>query len=514
MLALVTLGWTWRPRRAAAAEAEDGRQLGRFAEAAGAALVALWTAGLALAVAHGPGTFGEASYFLERMRDVAAFNPALYRELEWPYGPLLLLPPVWLSQGLHVSIETGYWVFLTLLNVAGVLLAAYVLNRLPLGRTARSVLFALSCFEQMHPLLGANYSLGKFVLPVAVLVWGTRLRSRAWQAMGLAAGHLLTVLVSPELGVGLAGGIVAWAGLTAWRERAPQPLLSWLAPVFGYGVFLAIYGRGFLDRLGHASAGALNLVIEPLPDVYVLLVAVVWLAPVAVGLALRQRSRKAPLLAGVFILALGLLPGALGRADPLHVYFNGWALLTLSAVGLGRLGRGRKALWLAALGLLGLQTQATNFRIYKQPLEDLVQQRRRLTADINPAALSAETGGQPVAAPVLMSLSTADVLALRQASLLPLDKAAGLSDVWDAAGERAKIARLRSFHWALLPRVPYVQQEGSPNDARLKVLLRGGYRYPQRHEPYQVGALLEQELAANWVVRERFRDTVLMRRVR
>ncbi len=514
LLAVVTLCWTWLPReRANSAEVREGARLGWVAAAAGALLVVLWTAGLGLLIAHEHVRFGESSYFLERMRDVLEFSPRLYRDIEFPYGPLLLLPGVWLARGLHVSIDAGYWGWLTLLNVAGVGLAWYVLNRLPLGRASRWVLFGICCFEQMHPLLGPNYSLGKFVLPVAMLVWGTRLRGPVWQACGLAAGHLLTVLVSPELGVGLAAGIAAWAGLTAWRERRWTPLLCWLAPVFGYGVFLALYGRGFLDRLGNASAGALNLVIEPLPHIYVLLAALVWLAPVAVGLALRRRDAWAPLLLGILVLSLGLLPGALGRADPLHVYFNEWALLALACVGLERLGRARAVIWLAALVVLGLQTQLTNFRIYGRGLAGLGH-APPLRQDFSAAELWAATGGAKVTAPHLLGLPLADEMTMRQAGLLPLDYDAGLADLWDGAGERAKIARMREFGWAVMPSFPPVQVEGSPNDARLKVLLRGGYEYPRRYESYPVGVLVEQELAANWVVVKRYKDAVLWRRVR
>ena len=128
--------------------------------------------------------------------------------------------------------------------------------------------------------------------------------------------------------------------------------------------------------------------------------------------------------------------------------------------------------------------------------------------------LRAETGGAPIAAPAILTLPLADEMALRQAGLLPLDYEAGLADLWDARGERAKIARLRRFDFALVPQASYLQDEGSPNDARLKVLLRLGYRYPQRREPYKVGALLEQELTKNWTVAKRFETTVLLKRVR
>ncbi len=511
LLSVLTAAYAWL-RGTPADDPENGARLFPRAQWIGAALVLLWTAGLGAAIAHAQVRYGESSYFLERIRDVAQYSPHLYRDLEWPYGPLLLLPPVWLHRALHLSLDAGYWTWLTVLNVAGVALAGYCLNRLPLGRAARLVLFALCCFEQMHPLMGPNYSLGKFLLPLTVLIFGTSRRQIWKQAAALAAGHLLTVLVSPELGVGLAAGIGAWAALTAWRTRSFAPLASWLAPVAGYGIFFAMYGKGFIDRLSNASAGALNLVIEPRPYIFILLIALVWLAPVTVGLALGRRSPHAPLLAGVFVLSLGLLPGALGRADPLHIFFNALGLLMLSAVGLERLGRTPARLWLIALIVLGVETQATNFNIYVPALKELAQGVHD-PGEIDAAALAAETHGSPIAAPALLALPLSDELALRQAGLLPLDYEAGLADLWDATGERAKIARLRTFDYALVPYY-FVQSEGSPNDSRLKVLARGGFRYPQRREPYRVGALTMQELAANWVVVQRFPHLELLKRVR
>ena len=277
------------------------------------------------------------------MRDAAQFGGHLYTGLEFPYGPLLLYPGVWL--GRVVGMNGGYFGWLMALNVAGVLMAGYVVNRLPLAGWVRWGWFGAFCLEQVNPLLGANYSLGKFMLPLAVLLWGVSRRGWGWRAGALAAGHLLVVLVSPELGVGLAAGIVGWSVLAWWRGREAGALLACAAPVVGYGVFLALYGRGFLERLGHAAGGALNLIVEPLPHLLVFVAAVVWLAPMAVGIGFRRDNGA--VLGGVWLLGLGLLPGALGRCDPLHVLFNGFPFLLLSFVGLSgmdgvRFGFGRR----------------------------------------------------------------------------------------------------------------------------------------------------------------------------
>ena len=490
----------------------------------GAGLIAVWTIVFGWVIARSGIRFGESSYFLERSRDVVEFGARIYRDIEFPYGPLLLEPPVWMAKIVGPAHLTGcFFAWLTVLNVAGILMVAYCLNKLPLSRSSRKVLFVVFCFEQLHPLVGPNYSLGKFLLPFAVLLWGTSRGNAVKRALGLAAGYLLVVMVSPELGVGLAAAIVGWAVVTAfWTrnekgEQAYGDLLSVLAPVVGYGVFLAMYGRGFLDRLSHASGGALNLVIEPLPDMLIFLVAVVWLAPVAVGSSFRKRGnlREAAVLTGVFLLSLGLLPGAMGRADPLHVFFNGFGFLVLSLVGIERLGRGRRLLWVGLVVVLAVQVQATNFIVYNKMLPVLASaglhpERAQPGFDAN--ALKQATHGEHIETPALLQMPLADEMALRRANLFEPDWLAGLAEIWDRDGEEAKIARMREHQWALAPASDYSGGEGSPNNNRIKRIFRFGYRYPVRHQPYVVGLLMEQELSTRWTVVGRFGDMILYRR--
>ena len=536
-IAVAVLVWAFAAR--VRVDEEDGLRVPAWVMGAGAAVVAAWTVGLGAAVARAGVRYGESAYFLERMRDVGTFGGRLYTDFEWPYGPLLLMPPVW-AHRLGMSLVGANFAWLAVLNLAGVLMAAYVLNRLPLERWVRVGLFAGFCFEQMNPLAGANYSLGKFVLPFAVLVWGASPRGGwgrfpqavpagekavpsaslrddnkkatartipggklDWRRFGVfAGGMLLTLLVSPELGVGLGAGIMGWAAVRAWQRRQFSEVVYAAAPVVGEAVFLAMYGRGFLERLGHAAGGALNLVIEPLPHIFVLLVAVAWLAPKAVGGRLRERDGA--VLAGVFLVAMGMLPGALGRADPLHVFFNGFGFLVLAFVGL----RGRGAwLWAAAVGLVLLQVQATNFAIYKPMLKGLVHPVREPGFDV--ARVSRDTGGARVATPALFTMPLEDELALREAGLYVPDKVPGLAEVWTPADEAAKIARMRAVGWAVAPAADFTQAEGSPNASKFKRMLRLGYRYPQRRTPYVVGAMVEAELRGDWVVVDRMGDEVV-----
>ena len=224
---------------------------------------------------------------------------------------------------------------------------------------------------------------------------------------------------------------------------------------------------------------------------------------------------EGPALAAVYLLALGLLPGALGRSDPLHVFFNGFGFLLLGFVGLERYGRRRAWVWTAAVALLCVQVQATNFAIYSLPLRGLMAaDRHPAAATLDLTRLESETHGEPIATPTLMQLPLADELALRRAGLFMADKNPGLAEIWTPADEQAKIDRLRGADWALLPEGSYLEAEGSPNTSPIKRAFRFGYRYPERRPPYVVGLLLEHELASNWQVADRFGDVMLYHRVR
>ena len=95
-LSFVVLLWTaWRTRGATEDRGGDATRVTRIARrtvVVGACLIACWTLALGLAVGHAHLRYGESAYFLERMRDMAASSGHIYTDVEFPYGPLLLLP--------------------------------------------------------------------------------------------------------------------------------------------------------------------------------------------------------------------------------------------------------------------------------------------------------------------------------------------------------------------------------------------------------------------------------------
>lgn len=510
----------------------------------GGLFVLLFTGLLGWVVLRSGKPYGEPIYFLERIRDVAQFHSRIYRDIEFPYGPLLLYPPVWLWRvvgGAGVSLAACYFTFLAAANAVGIAMSFYVLNALPLSKAWRRLWFVLFVMEQVHPLAGLNYTLGKFMLPFAVLVWGTGYGARRTERGGmrplgsvvrLALGTFLVLLVSPELAIGLAAGICVWGLLRALRGERWY-LAALLAPVAASKAFYAIFGSGFVQRLHHASAGALNLILEPVPDLLVLLFAVLWLVPAEMGLEFRlwwqgragaaadhASGMEPAVMAGMFLLSLGLLPGVMGRADPLHVFFNGFGFLLLSAVAVQRMGCTRQRIWGVLLVLVCVQVQATNYKVYASAIADIVRSARhpeevaaeRRQDSVEVARLRRLVNGEVVALPML-SISPGFEAAMRAQGLYRPDFYPGLGEIWDLEGEDRKIATLDEYKWALMPAEWSTQPwpELLPNHDRVKLMFRFGYKYKFRHAPYLPGGVLFKHVQSQWMPVARFGNLVLYR---
>ena len=517
-------------------------------------LIACWSLGWGSAIVRSKLRVGETNYFLEQTRNAAGIGlpepMRIYKDLEFPYGPLLLEAPVWLWHAVAkfgVSVASCYVLTLAAFNIAGFMLLVYILKRLPTTPASRGVFAACSAFVALNPLFGPNYSLFKFLWPVAVLIAAAQC-SAAWRRTVIStAGIFLMLMISPELAVGLSAAVIA-TEIVNIRVSRQRSVCSWLipmSPLIALGLFITCYGVTFLERLRQANAGALNLVIQPMPDVLVFLVVAVWLAPEVTGKALsigflRQREggavcTKAPpastpsLIVGLFILSLGMLPGALGRADPLHVFFNGLPLWLLSLVAVQHMHRRARRMWLLALVVLTAQVQADNFHFYARSLRDVVLVLHHPpVATLDVARLAAVTGQHPVTAPVLYAIPLSDEMLLRAKHMLRPTSAPGLAEVWNEASEDRRIQEIRQTEWALVPKASFLQAEHAPGSAIVprshehstfeKRLLRKsgqvlfGFHYKEKQPAYVIGTALQRELSRNWKSTEAFGDLLLYRR--
>jgi hypothetical protein len=510
LLSLTVMALVWR-RLSPPEIIDERRRLPRALVLGAFAFTVVFTLALGWAIQRADVRFAESNYFLNRIRNILEFQMRIYRDLEFPYGPMLLYPAVWMARLFGprgISVASAYFATLALMNVLGVAMVAYLVDRLPMLYRWRLLLFVACVLLQTNPLAGPNYSLYKFALPFAGMVWASR-RSGWWAKFGgFVLAELAVLLVSPELGIGMTAGVVTYAVVYVFRGQN-QAVVLLFAPVVSVALFLAGFGHVFLDRLGHASSGALNLIPEPSPHLLIFGFAIVFLVPVMIGWMLRARSENAALIAGAYLLSIGMLPGALGRCDPLHVFFYGFGFFVLAFVAIGAYSRRAQVIWASAFVLFAVQVQGTNFKVVGPALRGLLHDRRTDDSiDVN--ALRAATGGARVSTPEIYSVPVRVEEQMRADGMFVPDYYPGLAEVWDAEGEERVIASMRKQGWALVPDHDGTFSETLPNTP-FKLAMRFGYHYKARHAPFELGALLHEELAARWTPVRTFGNLTLYR---
>ena len=323
--------WAWFCSRGekANADATDDRISLRFA----AAVIALTCiffalAGWMVAASH-LRYLADAGYFIEQMSSHAEYGGALYTQLEFAYGPLLFYPTILLHATLHCGWMTAYFLTLALDQSVGLALVAYVLNELPIRGRDRRIGFVLFAIGALNPIFGLE-------LHVLPLHHGVRDSSFRDTSAVARANH-----VCAGRGRGIAARNIAGTRLRlSHRNRRVRRLADLaqrrqMAAGVGRaggrrGSFLLLAGRSYLYMLHSFAKGALSLPVAPYPHILIFLFAVVWLIPFAIGRSLGSGEPISVRMAACYALGIGLLPAALGRSDPLHVFFNGAGLLVLS----------------------------------------------------------------------------------------------------------------------------------------------------------------------------------------
>ena len=304
---------------------------------------------------------GDAAYFIDKLNRVIA-GGAPYSQIEFSYGPLMLYLPLltWRLVGwTGLSVYAVYYAWVALSYVLGVRLAVYVLDRVRLARSTKNLGVAIvTAFTLLYPTLGLNYSPLRYLLPYAVLVWvlqrlTTASRARGAHAILPLAGVLATTAVSPEMGMALLAALgVSLVVLAITDPRAYAPALATLlvGSAAGAAVMLASAGATTLRAF---TGGAYAFPVLPALPALVLVGAAL-LSARHTGCAAGTRSHEgAALQLGWLVLAAALLTPALGRADFVHVFWNGLGVIVLCAAAIENT-HGRGTPYLAVVGAIFL----------------------------------------------------------------------------------------------------------------------------------------------------------------
>ena len=473
----------------------------------------------------------DAGYIIEQATVRRDTGRALYTQIEFAYGPLLLQPVIWLSHLLHGSITAAYYMTFVAEACLGLLLLAYVLNELPIRGNLRKPAFFLLALGAITPHLGLNYTLFRFVSPFAVLLFATRSRSPWRCAALLAAGEILELLISPELGLAMAAGVLTFGLMRTWQGGR-----SWLAtallPLLALALLLLALGHSYLGSAASFSRGALNLPVGPYPHLLVLLFALVWLVPAGLGWRVARGDPQSSRLLAFYVTALAFMPAAMGRCDPLHVFFNGVGIWALSLVAVSASSPKPRRAWLASLAVLVLWNHFVNERLFEyrtvwvfrqtampylpKPLQkaliatvafrnsgagDILAHSIDPEVHLNTAELGRIVGDGAVATPLEISPLVEAQLAQTKHHC-PAYYAFWVNMV-DPLAEQRSIQEADRCGWMLLPAHWVVREVQRPGDLYMFQGLRLPYR--ERHPvPYLAGAAFTSEVKQHWTAVQKF----------
>ena len=303
----------------------------------------------------GDSPFGDAQYFTDRMLRVIA-GGVPFSQIEFSYGPLMLYLPLasWrLLRWTGASIYTVYYCWVGLFHLAGLAAAAYLLNRIVLRKALRNAAFlVVAGFGFLQPTLGLNYTPLRFLLPYVLFIWVMERQIVSPRGLLQRAAPVLAVVivasVTPEMGIALLVGLSMALLLLTFRDRnAYLPTLMVL--LFGAAAAVVAAVVAGAGTLGAFAGGAYYFPVLPGPPALIFVVTMLLLAWQVGSAGDRAGTVEDAVQVGWLAIAVVLIAPALGRADFVHVFFNGLGAILVCAAVIDR--RWHKAgVYLAVVG--------------------------------------------------------------------------------------------------------------------------------------------------------------------
>ncbi len=449
---------------------------------------------------------GDAGYWATQLRSGMIFHYRLYKDLEFAYGPFLYFWPAAFVKVLSVvglNMDRSYVVSLVVMEILGTGMVFYTVNALPLSRRMKIAAFAFFIIVTLDPQEGLNYNAFRFMLPACGLVLLCRQRTPWRTSVFAALCAAFEFAVSPELGIAFTAAAVVWTLYRMFvmgRRWAPVAF----AAVGGAGAFLLLEGSAYLHTLREFAKGGYNMILEPAPHIYLLILCAVALAPMAVADSLRlELSRRKTALGysqdtgmqlALYIAGLALLPAALGRCDPLHVSFNGWSLYLLTFLTLDRVSRRWQTFGISIAILFGVYSVTQECALGFGSLRELFTQGPDVYENADLPHLQQRIGSGRVAFPWNKPLRLTDQL-IAAGEYQPMYLCI---PAVDAEADARTVEDMRKADFVALPIGLPVITENPINNVGIKYRFRFGFVYEHKNPPFRQGWAAMQELKSNW----------------
>lgn len=459
-------------------------------------------------IVHSGVYYADAGYFLTQLRTGLIFHKTPYKDFEFAYGPLLYYLPAFAARALslvQLNPAVAYVVCYVGLQTAGVWLIAFVTSALPLRRGVQIAAFCFVVLCTLNPQAGLNYTAARFLLPVAALVILTRQKRLVPGMIVAGLGVIAQFLVSPELALAYIAGCVAVAVYLAVL-RGHRFLLIGVSALAGALLYFLCANPAYFRTMQEFAKGGYNEILAPAPHILALLFCAVVLAPSAVADALLcrlpaahatewRRVHNAGMLIGIYVIGLVLLAPALGRCDPLHVWFNGLPLFLLGFVALQSFRTRWRVTGLLAAALFSVYSLGQEYALERGKLAQVLLHAPDPTEDADLPALTRRLLGSRVMIPYDPPMRLVDALV----QVKEFAPAYLCIPPADPAAERNLILQMRREPYVLVHRgTDKLGQENRIYNNGLRHWLRFGYRYRARYAPYVQGQLTQRELDLNW----------------
>jgi uncharacterized integral membrane protein len=254
-----------------------------------------------------------------------------YIDFEWPWGPIFLYIPKWISSLFHLSIPQAYFVFWILCSLLGVALLFATINLVDLPATRKTSIFVLLFLFAILAVqnMGTNYSLVRYLCPTLFILIVYQVRgplSQPGPPMRAAAlCFLFTVIlltISPEVTIAFAFASIILLFPRSPSSRRSMQTLAYLALVAALAIlFFSARKARFFDSLVMDSHGGNSLPIILAPPT-LLFFATVFVCACYLVQRISQPAIRDNTVA-LIAFAVPMLAAALGRADPGHMVLNG-----------------------------------------------------------------------------------------------------------------------------------------------------------------------------------------------
>jgi len=297
--------------------------------------------------------------------DLLAIGKIPYRDFMFNYGPATLYVPYglsWLSGG-DLSFEWAYLVTMVLFTVAGFGMLFAVVRTLALPAKERAISLGLSLLAWAAINMGLHYTpLRFFVVPGCVVLldtaaWRARTSTdgiRSLVCIGLAAAvaTFACLAVSPEMGIAGSAAVIAYS-VPLWLADRRGDSLAVCAGCLALNAAMLLEVPDYLLSVVAFASGGGNFPIYPNLHNLALVGMALYVLPRVLAAAFHEPTdRRAGLAMGVGVGGGMMLPAALGRCDPGHVFINTTVLATLMFGAAWALSRRAWVSWAAIYSLL------------------------------------------------------------------------------------------------------------------------------------------------------------------